>query len=536
MASSSSSSSSSQRFLQVENKNTNTNTNTNKKGKLLMKIRINSKNKNTNKNKNKNIQNYNENSNQNYNKNINYNKNNNDNEIKRKFYRKVEYANEILANDIFKQGINLVILRRQKGYQKIYERTFNTNVDPVESDTLACTIRDAGYDKIIILTGIGKWMGSMTPRLVKEVKQIGGPDLNRLVSIDSEDNSLVDHAFILVGRKGLCRYNGIFKIKNYDISRDLKDFFHDLSSDPNDCYFENVNFENMKNSHSGTLFFHQIDLRLTLNFANDNRFSYKAPIITSVTPTQGPISGNQKITIFGHNFGKSILDIKEILVRGVVCKYIEFISSNTLTCYTGKSSIMGCGLGNIVIKLVCGLSSPVNTCNMYNYNPKLPSIKLDMKAINARSNLPDSDMYIAEASNDPSPNPFEPRTTSPIFSMSNPIVSSQMRRSEIILPIISFKEKNLKIKMSNLNKKDDENCIENDKVKLDKGDLMILNGLKEKIDKYNYEDDHLPRDKVDNLVTDNFNNLYVHADKSAFNRNNDGFNKQRYRNIKSQIK
>jgi hypothetical protein len=48
-------------------------------------------------------------------------------------------------------------------------------------------------------------MGAVTPRLIKEIKQIGGPDINRLVSVDSEDNSMADHAFILVGRKGLCR-------------------------------------------------------------------------------------------------------------------------------------------------------------------------------------------------------------------------------------------------------------------------------------------------------------------------------------------
>merc|ERR1712032_590861 len=113
--------------------------------------------------------------------------------------------------------------------------------------------------------------------------------MGRLISIDSEDNSLVDHAFILIGRKGLCRYNGIFRVKNYDISRDIKEFFPDISSDPNDCYFENVNFENMKNLHSGAQFYHQIDLRLTLNLTNDNRFSYKAPMVTSVSPNCGPV-------------------------------------------------------------------------------------------------------------------------------------------------------------------------------------------------------------------------------------------------------
>lgn len=38
--------------------------------------------------------------------------------LKRKFYRKVEYGNEILTNDIFKQGLNVIILRRNKQYSK----------------------------------------------------------------------------------------------------------------------------------------------------------------------------------------------------------------------------------------------------------------------------------------------------------------------------------------------------------------------------------------------------------------------------------
>ena len=97
-------------------------------------------------------------------------------------------------------------------FNSVYERTFNTNNDPIDSDAMACVIRDAGYDKIIVITGIGKWMGSITPRLIKEIKQIGGPDINRLVSIDGEDNSMLDHAFILIGRRGLCRYNGVFRI------------------------------------------------------------------------------------------------------------------------------------------------------------------------------------------------------------------------------------------------------------------------------------------------------------------------------------
>ncbi len=66
----------------------------------------------------------------------------------------------------------------------VYERTFDTNNSRSESDEMADTIRNTPCSKIIIITGIGKWMGAITPDLIKEIKQIGGPDLYRLVSAD----------------------------------------------------------------------------------------------------------------------------------------------------------------------------------------------------------------------------------------------------------------------------------------------------------------------------------------------------------------
>jgi hypothetical protein len=343
-----------------------------------------------------------------YNKNNKKNNNENNNEIKTKFYRKLEYSKEILANDVFKQGINLIILNREKGYQKLYERTFNTNFDPIESDNLACKIRDTDYNKIIILNGIGKWTGAITPKLIKEIKQIGGPDLNKLLFINSqrethedednpEEKSFINNSFILIGRRGLCRYNGIFRIKNFDYSKEIKKFFPDLSSDPNDVYFENIDSENLNNLknwknknndfNSYEQFYHEINLRLNLNLEKDNRFSYKSPIIFSVNPSQGPILGNQKITIFGKNFGESILDIKEILIRGVICKYVEFISPEMITCFTGSSKIMGAGFGNAVINLFNGFSSPIETCNMYSYNPNIKPIPQSLSKSESQSQL-----------------------------------------------------------------------------------------------------------------------------------------------------
>ena len=89
---------------------------------------------------------------------------------------------------------------------------------------MAEILKQTPCSKIIIITGIGKWMGAMTPALIREIKQVGGPDLNNLYSSDQDDHSYTDHAFILIGRRGLCRYNGIFRVKNYDLSKKMARF------------------------------------------------------------------------------------------------------------------------------------------------------------------------------------------------------------------------------------------------------------------------------------------------------------------------
>lgn len=435
--------------------------------------------------------------------------------LKRKFYRKVEFGNEILATEIFKQGLNVIILSRTKGYTKLFERTFNTNHDAIESDAMACVLRDAGYDKIIVITGVGKWMGSITPRLVKEIKQIGGPDLNRFVSVDSQDNSMMDHAFILIGRRGLCRYNGIFRVKNYDISKDLKIYFPDIASDPNDCYFENLAFENEKNKHSENQFFHLVDLRLNLNLDNDNRFSYKAPVISSVSPNAGPLNGGSWITVRGKNFGSSTLDIKEVLVRGVVCKDIVFVNSNVIRCFTGSSMIMGPGTGNIQIKLLCGLSSPVNTCNMWEYTKEireeieekpLPIIKPSTNVVNIHV-LP------------PPPACFH-----------RPMISKDMGPPEIILPnLFSFKEMN-----KNKNLKSKFNLKISDRPDLND----IMQNLNKKLYKEPNDSSMINVHKVDNLVTENFNHMMHNVSSNGFNpsSHSDGFRKRRFSNLIQQLK
>jgi hypothetical protein len=462
--------------------------------------------------------------------------------IKRKFYRKVEFGNEILATEIFKQGLNVIILKREKGYSKVFERTFNTNVDPVDSDAMACILRDAGYDKIIVVTGIGKWMGAITPRLIKEIKQIGGPDLNRLVSVDSEDNSMADHAFILVGRRGLCRYNGVFKVKNYDITRELKRYFPDISSDPNDCYFENLTYENEKNKHSENQFFHLVDLRMVLNLSNDNRFSYLAPLITSVSPAVGPLNGGQVIRIRGTNFGTSLLDIKEILVRGVVCRDVMWVNPNLITCTTGSSSIMGPGVGNVQIKLLCGLSSPTNTCNMFQYSNEIKEVVVPVPKV-----FIPPPMHVMTTQHllplIPSPGPMIPAPR-PVFQqqkieIKQPIDNTMLRLNDgqitdyspsntsndsfaqNNMDMFSFKQKN------------------SNRIKQFQNDSMnpSISDIKSNLNRRLYTPPNsINVNKIDNLVTDNFQNLISHSENNGFSRSKDGFRKRRFQKIIDQLK
>jgi hypothetical protein len=257
---------------------------------------------------------------------------------------------------------------------------------------MADILKDTPCSKIIVITGIGKWMGAITPYLIKEIKQIGGPNLNNLFSPDEDDNSMSDHSFILIGRRGLCRYNGIFRIKNYDLTKQMQTLFPDSSSDPNDCYFDDVLLENKKNKLGEKSFYHTIDLRLTLNINNDNRFAWDAPTVSTVSPFRGSIHGGQEIKIGGFNFGSHTTDIKEILVGGVFCGDFINLSPNLISCVTRASTIMGPGPKNVIVKLSNGYESPARTCNVYEYSgdsqESLDDLKSTFKTVNKMQNLP----------------------------------------------------------------------------------------------------------------------------------------------------
>lgn len=237
-------------------------------------------------------------------------------------------------------------------------------------------------------------MGSMTPSLIREIKQIGGPDLNSIYSSDSNENSLSEHAFILIGRRGLCRFNGIYKIKDIDkIKSDNYNLKEDV--DPNDCYFEDLSNENAKNANTEKEFYHIIDLRTSIDLNNDNRFSYFAPTVSTVSPNKGSIHGGMEIKISGINFGEQTTDIREILVRGVSCGDFILLGPNLISCITRGSTILGPGAGNVLIKLRNGYESPKYTCKMFEYigdkKEQLDDLKKTLKIV---SKMPDLPIYL----------------------------------------------------------------------------------------------------------------------------------------------
>jgi hypothetical protein len=193
---------------------------------------------------------------------------------------------------------------------------------------------------------------------------IGGPSLNVLLSsINNSNSSKSNYPFILVGRRGLCAYNGIFKIKNFDFHSILKNY---PKPDPNECYFEDTSNENNINRLSEKSFYHITDLRLSLNLNEDNRFAWDAPTVSSVYPKVGDIYGGQEIKIGGFNFGTSTNDIQLILIGGILCNKIINLSPNLLSCTSGDFSNFPLGPKNVIIKLRNGYSSPIKTCNVFN--------------------------------------------------------------------------------------------------------------------------------------------------------------------------
>ena len=255
--------------------------------------------------------------------------------ITSKLYRKVVIGNMIYSQDIFNEGMNMIIVKRNSSYDKIYEKTFNTASNRNDSEEMASVLEKVECDSIVIITAFGQYKGSITQRLVTELKQIGITE-NEL---DSLDNRKI---LTVIGRRGLCRNNGYVQSKIISIQ-------------------ENSNTNDDSTFSSTVLYSSNIDL------SSDNRFGYKFPTVCSVTPRRGIVLGGQHISIKGLNFGNHTTDIKEVLVKGVACGNVLSISSNEITCVTRDSSIIGEGAGSVVVKMNNEMDSPDKVCNYFEY-------------------------------------------------------------------------------------------------------------------------------------------------------------------------
>lgn len=278
-----------------------------------------------------------------------------------KYYRKISIGEQIYSLQIFKQGMNIIIVNRDKNYNKEYEETFDTNSFQKHSEKLASLIKKTSCNKIIIITAIGKWLGAVTPSLVKEIKQIGGPDINQLINFYTQNGddlfNTTKHSFLLIGRKGLCRYNGVFKMDNFEF---------DIKNEVNDCYFDDLSLEHSR-INTKKHFFSIVYFRMNININKDSRFNYKAPTVSSVSPSSGSIHGGLEIKIGGFNFGYHTTEIKNVFVKNVLCGDVLVLSPNLISCITRASTIMGAGPGIVNVVLRNGLSTPSSTCFNFMY-------------------------------------------------------------------------------------------------------------------------------------------------------------------------
>ena len=270
-----------------------------------------------------------------------------------KLYRKVVIGNMIYSQDIFNEGMNMIIVKRNINYDRIYEKTFNTASNRNDSEEMASILEKVECDSIVIITAFGQYNGAITQRLVTELKQIGITERE----LDSIDNNKI---LTVIGRRGLCRNNGYVQSKVISIQ-------------------ENSNTNDDSTFSSTVLYSSNLDL------SNDNRFGYKFPTVCSVTPRRGIVLGGQHISIKGLNFGNHTTDIKEVLVKGVACGDVLSMSSNEITCVTRDSSIIGEGAGSVVVKMNNEMESPDKVCNYFEYVGNGDEIK--SKFLNKQSKI-----------------------------------------------------------------------------------------------------------------------------------------------------
>jgi len=109
-----------------------------------------------------------------------------------------------------------------------------------------------------------------------------------------------------------------------------------------------------------------IDYRFGLNLNADNRFAYNAPSVTKVTPFKAHVRGGDLLKINGYNFGDNPYNVSEVYVKNVLCTKPKVINPKLITCISGENSDKK-GIGNVIVKLRNGMSSPSKTCDMFEY-------------------------------------------------------------------------------------------------------------------------------------------------------------------------
>jgi hypothetical protein len=122
----------------------------------------------------------------------------------------------------------------------------------------------------------------------------------------------------------------------------------------------------LKNKENEAKFYNLIDYRFGLNLNADNRFAYNAPSVTKVTPFKAHVRGGDLLKINGYNFGHDPDNVSEVYVKNVLCTKPKVINSKLITCISGENSGKK-GIGNVIVKLKNGLSSPSKTCDMFEY-------------------------------------------------------------------------------------------------------------------------------------------------------------------------
>ena len=110
-----------------------------------------------------------------------------------------------------------------------------------------------------------------------------------------------------------------------------------------------------------------ISLRLTDDLNTDNRFAWNAPTVADVKPSRGNVIGGDEINVGGFNFGLYNRDLKEVIIRGVVCTNPKALSQELIQCISGNSVKLGAGIRTVIVTLKNGLSSPKNVCPFFEY-------------------------------------------------------------------------------------------------------------------------------------------------------------------------